>query len=176
MTDKETRVVPLPSGNLLVSPSGTQDITVQCGKKYHKQSINEDTRVTLPRGCTGIIGNHVFTANPLSPIIEPPASWQSKTALIPIPNTNELVPHETFNGNGPIITFPDQTGMSSPRNQRQLLPQACRPGSRTHEHGWKKPSSDKTSRLDLEQPPSSQSCIAAVRRPAGRASTAWLGP
>ena len=108
MTDKDTRVVPLPSGNLLVSPDGSQDVTVHCGKKYHRETINADTTVTLPRGCTGIIGRHVFTANPLSNIIEPPADWESKNALATIPKSNELVPHEAFNGDEPIITFPDQ--------------------------------------------------------------------
>ena len=108
MAIKETRVVPLPSGNLLVSPEGPQDVTVQCAKKYHKEIIKDDTRITLPRGCTGIIGNHVFTANPLSTILEPPASWESKTSLLPIPRDNELVPHESFNGEEPIITFPDE--------------------------------------------------------------------
>ena len=104
---EETQIVPLPSGNLLVSPAKQQEITIQCNGKYHKQIVSEDTTVTLPRGCSGVIGKHVFTANPLSSIIEPPADWDDKHSLPKVPPGNELVPHDSFNENGPIVSFPD---------------------------------------------------------------------
>jgi hypothetical protein len=63
--------------------------------------------INLPRGCSGVIGRHVFTANPLSSIAEPPAEWDSRHSLPKVDPKSELLPHDPFNGNEPIVSFPD---------------------------------------------------------------------
>lgn len=106
VTSNDTRIVPLPTGNLLISPAGPQNVAISCGRKKFQKTLTEDTKLTLPRGCIGVIGQHVFTANPLSPIVAPPNDWTDWSSTSDH-SENELLPHEAINGHGPIITFPD---------------------------------------------------------------------
>lgn len=101
---RDTQIMTLPTGNLFVSPVQNQVVAIQCKDKTFQKTISEDTKVTLPRGCSGIIGQHRISANPLSDILEPPKEWRTKASKS---DANELLPYDSGNEEGPIISFID---------------------------------------------------------------------
>ena len=109
--EPRTQVVPVGTGRFIVNPVEKETITVQCNERTDVHELSAPTYVTLPRGCLGSVGNTLFTANPLSPVIRPPDNWITKAASNKIQTSsglNELTPliSEEDTNQGEIIVRP----------------------------------------------------------------------